>query len=42
MLLQSNEQRAEELLQQAKHDVQERWNQYHQISIEHSNGHSKK
>jgi pyruvate-ferredoxin/flavodoxin oxidoreductase len=36
MLLQSNEQRAEALMQQAKHDVQERWNQYHQISIDHS------
>jgi pyruvate-ferredoxin/flavodoxin oxidoreductase len=36
MLLQSNEQRAEALMQQAKHDVQERWNQYHQISIDHA------
>ena len=36
MLLQSNEHRAEELMHQAKHDVQERWNQYRQISTDHA------
>jgi pyruvate-ferredoxin/flavodoxin oxidoreductase len=34
MLLQSNEQRAEALMQQAKHDVQERWHLYSQLSKE--------
>jgi pyruvate-ferredoxin/flavodoxin oxidoreductase len=36
MLLQSNEHHAEELMQQAKHDVRERWNQYHQMSTDHT------
>jgi pyruvate-ferredoxin/flavodoxin oxidoreductase len=33
MLLQSNAERAESLLEQAKHDVQEHWKQYHQMAI---------
>jgi len=32
MLLQSNEERAESLLEQAKHDVQEHWKQYHHMA----------
>ena len=32
MLLHSNEERAESLLGQAKHDNQERWKQYHQLA----------
>jgi len=32
MLLQSDEKRAEELMQAAKHDVQVRWQQYHQLA----------
>ena len=34
MLLQSNEARAESLMQQAKQDVQERWHQYQQLAAE--------
>src|SRR5581483_10734850 len=34
MLLQSNQQRAEELMQQAKDDVQDRWEQYQQMAIQ--------
>ena len=32
MLLQSNEERAESLLGQAKHDIQEHWKQYHEMA----------
>lgn len=32
MLLQSNEERAESLLERAKHDIQEHWKQYHQMA----------
>jgi len=32
MLLQSNEERAETLLGQAKHDIQEHWKQYHEMA----------
>ena len=32
MLLQSNEERAESLLKQAKHDIQEHWKAYHQMA----------
>jgi pyruvate-ferredoxin/flavodoxin oxidoreductase len=32
MLLQSNEERAESLLGQAKHDIQDHWKQYHQMA----------
>jgi len=34
MLLQSNEARAEELMQAAKQDVQERWNEYKHLAEE--------
>jgi len=34
MLLQSNEERAESLMKQAKQDVQERWHQYQQLAAE--------
>ena len=34
MLLQSNEARAESLMQQAKQDVQDRWHQYQQLATE--------
>ncbi len=33
MLLQSNAERAESLLEQAKHDVHEHWKQYHQMAL---------
>ena len=32
MLLQSDEKRAEELMQAAKHDVQARWHQYRELA----------
>jgi len=38
MLLQSDEKRAEELMQAAKHDVQARWQQYRELAEEHHNG----
>jgi pyruvate-ferredoxin/flavodoxin oxidoreductase len=38
MLLQSDEKRAEELMQLAKHDVQARWQQYRELAEEHHNG----
>jgi pyruvate-ferredoxin/flavodoxin oxidoreductase len=34
MLLQSNEERAESLMQQAKQDVRDRWNRYHELATE--------
>ncbi|HET8851320.1 MAG TPA: hypothetical protein VFN02_02255, partial [Ktedonobacteraceae bacterium] len=37
MLVQSDEKRAEELMQAAKHDVQVRWQQYHQLAEDHHN-----
>ncbi len=38
MLLQSDEKRAEALMQLAKHDVQARWQQYRELAEEHHNG----
>jgi pyruvate-ferredoxin/flavodoxin oxidoreductase len=38
MLLQSDEKRAEELMQAAKHDVQARWQQYRELAEEHHKG----
>ena len=38
MLLQSNEQRAEELMQQAQQDVRRRWTQYKQLAEMQVNG----
>ncbi len=35
MLLQSDEKRAEELMQDAKHDVQVRWQQYRELAEDH-------
>jgi pyruvate-ferredoxin/flavodoxin oxidoreductase len=35
MLLQSNEERAEALMQLAQHDVHERWEHYHEMATEH-------
>ena len=32
MLLQSDEKHAEELMQEAKHDVQMRWHQYRELA----------
>ncbi len=40
MLLQSNEQRAEELMQQAQQDVRRRWTQYQQLAQMQFNGNS--
>lgn len=34
MLLQSNEERAESLMQLAKQDVRDRWNRYHELATE--------
>ena len=34
MLLQSNEQRAESLMQLARQDVKDRWRQYQQLAAE--------
>jgi pyruvate-ferredoxin/flavodoxin oxidoreductase len=36
MLLQSNEERAEALMKLAKHDVQERWDRYHEMAESHA------
>ncbi len=36
MLLQSNEERAESLMKLAKHDVQERWDRYHEMAESHA------
>ncbi len=41
MLLQSDEKRAEELMQAAKHDVQVRWQQYQQLAEEHHKNNDK-
>jgi len=38
MLLQSNEQRAEELMKQAQQDAKKRWNLYHQMAEMHYDG----
>ncbi len=38
MLLQSDEKRAEELMQAAKHDVQARWQHYRELAEEHHKG----
>jgi pyruvate-ferredoxin/flavodoxin oxidoreductase len=38
MLLQSDEKRAEELMQAAKHDMQARWQQYRELAEEHHKG----
>ncbi len=43
MLLQSNEERAETLMREAKHDVKERWQHYRQLAAapqQNGNGHT--